>query len=154
MIEINDILGGLWIPKDGVAHPQLICETLFAEASKMGATIVENCAVTEIIQEDDFVKAVNTERGRIQCDFFVNCGGFWARSIGQMSEPCVKIPLHAAEHYFLHTKPIENLDPMLPVIRDLDGQTYIREIDGRILGGGFKLEAKPAFEDNTILCKD
>lgn len=70
-----------------------------------------------------------------------------------MSEPCVKVPLHAAEHYFLHTKPMPNLDPMTPVIRDLDGQTYIREINGRILGDGFDNHTKP---DGTIprkLCR-
>lgn len=151
IIEVTDLLGGIWIPKDGVAHPQLICETLMEESAKMGATIVENCPVTEVLNADDFtVSAVNTGRGRIDCDFFVNCAGFWARHIGQMSEPCVKIPLHAAEHYFLHTKEVENLDPMTPVIRDLDGQTYIREINGRILGGGFDVHAKPAFQDGTI----
>lgn len=151
IIEIDDVLGGMWIPKDGVAHPQLICETLMDEAAKMGVTIVESCPVTEVIHsKDSSVSAVNTGRGRVDCDFFVNCAGFWARQIGQMSEPCVKIPLHAAEHYFLHTKPIRNLDPTMPVIRDLDGQIYIREIDGRILGGGFDIQAKPAFQDGTI----
>lgn len=151
IIEVEDLLGGIWIPKDGVAHPQLICETLVRESAIMGATIVENCPVTEVLNAGySSVSAVNTSRGRIECDFFVNCAGFWARHIGKMSEPCVKIPLHAAEHYFLHTKPIENLDPMTPVIRDLDGRTYIREINGRILGGGFDYHAKPAFQDGAI----
>lgn len=116
----------------------------------MGTTVVESCTVREISQRDDQVSAVNTNRGRIDCEYFVNCAGFWARSIGQMSEPQVKIPLQAAEHYFLHTKPITNLDPMMPVIRDLDGQTYIREVDGRILAGGFDVNAKPAFQDVNI----
>lgn len=31
-----------------------------------------------------------------------------------MSEPYIKVPLHAVEHYYLHTKPIAGLDPMLP----------------------------------------
>jgi pyruvate dehydrogenase phosphatase regulatory subunit len=31
-----------------------------------------------------------------------------------MSEPYVKVPLHACEHYYLHTKPVPGLDPMTP----------------------------------------
>lgn len=120
----------------------------------MGAIIVEKCTVREVTQRDSHVSSVSTNRGRINCDYFVNCAGFWARSIGEMSEPTVKIPLQAAEHYFLHTKSIANLDQMMPVVRDLDGQIYIREIDGsRILAGGFDMRAKPAFENLTIPCE-
>lgn len=119
----------------------------------MGVTVIEKCSVKEISQRNEFLSSVRTNYGRIECDFFVNCAGFWARSIGEMSEPTVKIPLQAAEHYFLHTKPIENLDKMMPVIRDLDGQIYIREVDGRILAGGFDDKTKPAFQNVTIPCK-
>lgn len=39
---------------------------------------------------------------------------------------------------------------MTPVIRDLDGYTYFRENDSRLLAGGFEPVAKPAFEDGVI----
>lgn len=61
-----------------------------------------------------------------------------------------QVPLHPVEHYYLHTKPIANLDPMTPVIRDLDGYIYFRENEGRLLAGGFEPIAKPAFEDGMI----
>lgn len=153
IIETNDLLGGIWIPKDGVAHPKYICDTLISEAARMGVTVIEKCTVNEIVQKYDHVSAVKTNYGRIYCEYFVNCAGFWARSIGEMSEPTVKIPLQPAEHYFLHTKPIDNLDPMMPVVRDLDGQVYIREVDGRILAGGFDSKTKPAFQNVTIPCE-
>ena len=54
------------------------------------------------------------------------------------------------EHYYLHTKPIKNLDPMTPVIRDLDSYVYSRENQGCILAGGFEPVAKPAFENGFI----
>lgn len=150
VLSTDDLLGGLWIPRDGVADPMLICETLIDEAAKLGVRVIEECGVTEIVQEAGCVSAVKTTKGRIKCEYFVNCGGFWARNIGQMSKPCVKVPLHAVEHYYLHTKPIAGLDPYTPVVRDLDGQIYIRESKGRILGGGFELKAKAAFLDGTI----
>lgn len=157
MLEVSDLIGGLWIPKDGIGDPHLTCHSLIAESLRMGVSVVEHCAVTEIVQEHGRVKAVRSGNGgadgaghQTECVYFVNCGGFWARGIGQLSQPCVKVPLHAAEHYYLHTKPIDGLDPMTPVVRDLDGQIYLRENDGRLLCGGFELEAKAAYEDGTI----
>lgn len=153
ILETGDLLGGIWIPEDGVAHPKYICDTLIDEATRMGVTVIEKCTVKEVSQRNEHVSAVKTNYGRIDCKYFVNCAGFWARSIGEMSEPTVKIPLQPAEHYFLHTKPIDNLNPMMPVIRDLDGMIYIREVDGRILAGGFDEKTKPAFQNVTIPCK-
>lgn len=126
---------------------------MLTEAVRLGVRVIENCTVTEVIQRGGQVAAVNTTSGYTECDYFVNCGGFWARNIGQMSKPCVKVPLHAVEHYYLYTKPVAGLDPMTPVVRDLDGQIYIKESNGRILGGGFELKAKPAFVDGAIPCK-
>lgn len=153
MLDTSDLVGGLWIPTDGVANPNLICSALMTEAAKMGVKIVENCAVTEVLQANKKVEGVNTSRGYIDCDYFVNCAGFWARNVGQLSSPCVKIPIHAAEHYTLQTQKIENLDAMTPIIRDLDGQTYIREFNGGFLAGGYELEAKPAFQDDNFPSK-
>lgn len=153
IIETGDLLGGIWIPKDGVAHPMHICDTLIAESYKMGVTVIEKCTVKNVTQRHRSVSSVRTNFGRINCEYFVNCAGFWARSIGEMSEPTVKIPLQPAEHYFLHTKPLEQLDSMMPVIRDMDAQIYIREVDGRILAGGFDQKTKPAFQNVTIPCR-
>lgn len=153
ILETGDILGALWIPDDGVADPQSICDTLISESLKMGVTVVENCGVTEVLQNKLKVTGVETVKGQLACEYFVNCAGFWARNIGQFSKPPVKMPIQAAEHYFLHTKPILDLDPMTPVVRDLDGQIYIRENDGSLLGGGFEHVAKPAFGDGGIPCK-
>jgi glycine/D-amino acid oxidase-like deaminating enzyme len=79
-----------------------------------GVQVVENCAVQQIMSRNGKVVAVDTSTGMVECQYFVNCGGFWARKIGKLSEPYVKVPLHACEHYYLHTKPIPGLDPMTP----------------------------------------
>lgn len=141
------------MPDDGIANPKYVCDTLIDEASRLGVTVVEKCAVRQVSQTDGHVSSVTTNRGKIRCDYFVNCAGFWSRAIGEMSEPPVRIPIQAAEHYILQTKPIDALNEMLPVVRDLDGQFYMREIDGRLLIGGFEVDAKPAFQDNIMPCK-
>ncbi|XP_044734678.1 pyruvate dehydrogenase phosphatase regulatory subunit, mitochondrial isoform X2 [Chrysoperla carnea] len=150
IIKVDDIEGALWIPGDGVGDPYKICVTLIKQAKMKDVKVIENCAVTRIIQENDEVVGVETEKGTIKCDYFVNCAGFWAREVGQLTEPYVKVPLHACEHYYLHTKPIPKLNPMTPVVRDLDGYIYFRENHGRLLAGGYEPNAKPAFEDGSI----
>jgi len=57
--------------------------------------------------------------GSVDCDYYVNCGGFWARKIGQLSNPSVKIPLHPVEHYYLRTNPISNLDSQTPGVYNI-----------------------------------
>lgn len=151
LLRIDDLIGGLWISGDGVGDPYKICLTLIEEARKKGVKIFENCKVTKIVTQNNRIKAVKTNHGTIECEHFVNCAGFWARNVGKLSEPYVKVPLHPVEHYYLHTKPINDLDPMTPVIRDLDGYIYFRENNGSLLAGGFEPVAKPAFEDGTIL---
>ncbi|XP_043585152.1 pyruvate dehydrogenase phosphatase regulatory subunit, mitochondrial [Bombus pyrosoma] len=150
LLRVDDLVGGLWIPGDGVGDPYQICLTLIGEAKKKGVKVFENCKVTKIITQNGRIAAVETTHGTIECEHFVNCAGFWARNVGKLSEPYVKVPLHPVEHYYLHTKSINGLDPMTPVIRDLDGYIYFRENNGSLLAGGFEPVAKPAFEDGTI----
>lgn len=36
LLNVDDILGGLWIPDDGVADPHLLCMSLMREAVAKG----------------------------------------------------------------------------------------------------------------------
>lgn len=38
----------------------------------------------------------------------------WAHSLGNKSKPQVRVPLHPCEHFYITTKPIEGMDPMMP----------------------------------------
>lgn len=82
----------------------------------LGVKVFENCVLKKVNQSNNKITGVETELGNINCNYFVNCAGFWARGVGQLSEPYVKVPLHAVEHYYLHTKHLPGLDPMLPGI--------------------------------------
>ncbi|KAJ0184007.1 hypothetical protein K1T71_000430 [Dendrolimus kikuchii] len=147
MLNVDDVVGGLWIPGDGVGDPHLFCMSLMREAVKNGVGVMEDCSLTAVHSKNDRVSGVETTHGAIECEYFVNCAGFWARQVGQLARPQVKVPLLPCEHYYLHTKPIENLSPMTPVLRDPDGYIYLRERDGCILAGGFELVAKPVYEE-------
>ncbi|XP_050361325.1 pyruvate dehydrogenase phosphatase regulatory subunit, mitochondrial isoform X1 [Nymphalis io] len=147
MLNVDDVLGGLWIPGDGVGDTHLFCMSLMREAVANGVGVMEDCAITAVHSKEGKVSGIDTTHGSIECQYFVNCAGFWARQIGQLAKPQVKVPLLPCEHYYLHTKRIDNLDPMTPVVRDPDGYIYLRERDGCILAGGFEPIAKPVYEE-------
>ncbi|KAE8737552.1 hypothetical protein FOCC_FOCC016988 [Frankliniella occidentalis] len=150
LVRTDDLKGGIWIPGDGVGDPIQICQSLVKVAQDGGVHVLEGCSVKRVVSSDGRIVAVDTSHGTVECQYFVNCGGFWARQIGQMSEPFVKVPLHPCDHYYLHTRPIPGLDPMTPVVRDQDSHIYFRENDGCLMLGGFEPVAKPAFEDGLL----
>lgn len=90
LIESSDLKGGLFIPNDGVVDKEKLRQVLLSEAVKGGVTLVENCEVEKILQNDHRVNAVQTNLGTVECVYFVNAAGFWARAIGQLSDPYVK----------------------------------------------------------------
>ena len=70
--------------------------------------------------------------------------GIWARSIGKLSDPTVKVPICPAEHYFLSFKRIDEIaDKPLPTVRDYDNHIYLRRIRDSFLMGAFEPKARP-----------
>jgi len=92
-IRTDDLQGGLWIPIDAVADPHAICVGLADLAAGMGVQMFEGIQVNRILTNQNRVAAVETDRGTIKCDYFVNCAGFWARSLGKKTQPSVKVDI-------------------------------------------------------------
>jgi glycine cleavage system T protein len=141
LMRTDDLVGALWLPRDGRTNPTDTTLALAKGARQGGATILENAAVTGIHVEKGRVAGVSTSQGEIACEVVVNCAGMWAREVGRMAG--VTVPLHASEHFYIVTEPMEGVTPDLPVLRDTDGYIYVREEVGGLLMGGFEPEAKP-----------
>jgi 4-methylaminobutanoate oxidase (formaldehyde-forming) len=141
LMRTDDLVGALWLPRDGRTNPIDTTRALARGARLGGATIVENTAVTAIHRAHGAVAGVSTTRGDVTCEVVVNCAGMWARQLGQLAGAAV--PLHASEHFYVVTDPIPGVTPDLPVLRDTDGYIYVREEVGGLLMGGFEPVAKP-----------
>jgi 4-methylaminobutanoate oxidase (formaldehyde-forming) len=141
LMRTDDLVGALWLPRDGRTNPIDTARALARGARLGGVTIVENTAVTAIHRESGAVAGVATTRGDVVCDVVVNCAGMWARQLGQLAG--VAVPLHASEHFYIVTDPMPGVTADLPVLRDTDGGIYVREEVGGLLMGGFEPVAKP-----------
>jgi glycine cleavage system aminomethyltransferase T/glycine/D-amino acid oxidase-like deaminating enzyme len=137
----DDLVGAVWLPGDGKANPADITTALARGARAGGARIVENVKVAGIAVEDGAVAGVTTRSGDIACEVVVNCAGLWAREVGRLAG--VTVPLHAVEHMYIVTRPIDGVRPDLPVMRDPDGHVYFKEEVGGLVMGGFEPVAKP-----------
>ena len=140
-VTVSDVVGGVYLPKDGRTNPIDTTQALAKGAKSRGARIFENCAAQEIVVENGKAVGVRTEFGTIRADMVVNCAGMWAHELG--AKAGTTVPLHAAEHFYIVTEPMEGLHSDLPVLRDPDGCAYFKEDAGKLLVGWFEPVAKP-----------
>ena len=141
LLNVDDVVGGVFLPEDGQINPSGLTQALAKGARAGGATILENTKVTDISTKNGKVMGVDIEGGHISADVVVNCTGMWGRSVGAFTKTLV--PLHACEHFYVVTDPIEGVTPDLPVLRDPDNYAYFKEDAGKILLGAFEPQAKP-----------
>ena len=142
MLNTDDLVGGLWVDEDGQANPVDVCMAFAKAARTGGVRLIENAPVRTVQTTNGAVHAVELADGTtIRCRAVVNCAGAWARQLGESSG--VAIPLQAVEHMYVVTEPIPELPQPWPIIRDLEGRTYIKEDAGRLVVGGFEADAKP-----------
>ena len=151
LINTKDIVGGIYIPKDGQADPIGITNVLAKAAKKNGAKLFENCPVKKILTKNGSIVGVDTIYGKIQCEYIVLATGMWSRQIA--SDINVSIPLYPNEHFYILSEPLDGINKSLPVLRDYNNCLYLKEDAGKILVGIFEPNAKPAFT-NTYKVPD
>jgi glycine cleavage system aminomethyltransferase T/glycine/D-amino acid oxidase-like deaminating enzyme len=149
LARTEDILAGFYVKEDGRADPVGVTMALAKGARMQGAKIIENVAVTGILQKRGVVTGVRTAHGDIEAEYVVNCAGMWARELGALSG--VNIPNQSAEHYYLITEKIPGLAASFPVLEDPGSHGYFREEVGGLMIGLFepicapwKVEGVPA----------
>ncbi len=141
VMQVDDLLGALWLPGDGKVNPTDLTQSLAKGARLGGATVVEKVRVTGFVLDGRRITTVETDLGSVACDVVVNCAGQWAKALGELVG--VTVPLHSCEHFYVVTEAVEGTHADLPIMRDPDGWTYFKEEVGGLVVGGFEPEAKP-----------
>jgi 4-methylaminobutanoate oxidase (formaldehyde-forming) len=143
-LNIDGVVGAVALPLDGQCDPANIAMALAKGARMRGARIFENTLVTKVTTAGGRVTGVDYEAaegpGHIAADVIVNCGGMWGRDLAAQNG--VTLPLHACEHFYLVTEPIDGLGD-LPVLRVPDECAYYKQDAGKMMLGAFEPKAKP-----------
>ena len=152
IVNTKEVLGGILMPGDGAADPSGVTHMLAKAAKMEGAKIYEKSPVKEIITKKGRISGIKVNDQIIDCEYIVLASGMWSRQIGEKAG--VSIPLYPAEHFYIITEPINNLSSNLPVIRDFDNRTYIKEDAGKILVGIFEGNSIPAWNKTNVVPED
>ncbi|MGE8081141.1 GcvT family protein [Peribacillus loiseleuriae] len=146
LINPDNILGGLYVPSDGIAKPLRAVDTMAKFAESCGTKFYGHTEVTSVEVVDGQVKAVETSVGKFEADLIICCAGFWGPRIGEMVG--VTIPLQPIAHQYVFSNDLQELageseEVTTPLIRDQDNAMYFRQVFNGIGIGSYQHRPLP-----------
>ena len=135
LMDLDGVIGASYLASDGQVDPSQLAMAMAAGARAGGVQIFTHTRVLSIQTEKGRVKSVTTDKGVIECEVIVNCGGMYAPSIARMVD--VRVPIVPMSHQYLITDNFMDPNaPLLPSLRDPDSLIYFRqEVQGLLMGG-------------------
>ncbi len=155
-LNVDDLKGGTFGPKDGYADPYLTAMGFARAARKLGVRVEEKTKVTGIRIDAGRIAGVETARGPLSAPVVVNVAGPWGGEIAKMAG--LDLPLKPFRRQVFMTKPFPNMPRPVPMVIDQDITFYFRGEDpGLIMGmsdpdepSSFNLNVDRAFMERVI----
>jgi glycine cleavage system aminomethyltransferase T/glycine/D-amino acid oxidase-like deaminating enzyme len=139
-MSTDGVVAAAFIPDDGYLDPSQLTFSLADAARRLGAQLEMRTTVTGIETRDGRVVAVETDKGRVECEVVVDAAGMYAPEVARLVG--VDLPIIPYGHQYLITEPLDPPLEPLPTLRDPDNLIYFRtEVGGLVMGG---YERKPA----------
>jgi 4-methylaminobutanoate oxidase (formaldehyde-forming) len=133
-LSTDGVLAAAFIPDDGYLDPSQLTLALAEGARRLGAEIEQRTRATGIELRDGRVAAVETARGRVECEVVVAAAGIYAPQLARLVG--VSLPIVPFGHQYLITQPFDPPLQPLPTLRDPDNLVYFRtEVGGLVMGG-------------------
>ena len=152
-LDPHCVIGATWGPTDGFLFPQIIYTEGFRRAQELGVTILQDTEVIGATLRHGRIIALETNKGSIEADWFVNQTNAWAarvsRRIGGMALPIA--PLKRYLYFMKPTSPIMSREEwhQLPMtIYGVGRGAHTRpESDLLLLAGAHETLSEPDFRD-------
>jgi D-amino-acid dehydrogenase len=93
------IVGSVYYPKDCHLDPSTLMKALRAKIDSMGGTFVDETLLRGWKTDSQRITALETNRGEIEGDDFVLCGGAWSSELARSLK--LRIPLQPGKGYSL-----------------------------------------------------
>jgi 4-methylaminobutanoate oxidase (formaldehyde-forming) len=147
MAVLDDVIGGVWLPDDGIVEPAPLTEAIAEGARRRGACLVEGVRVTELLESSGRVAGVRASDATVRADTVVLCCGMWTRQLA--SGWGIDVPLQPVEHHYVLSRSVGEDITDLPVTRDPDASIYFRGKGDALMLGAFQRVSKPWFVDRV-----
>jgi glycine cleavage system aminomethyltransferase T/glycine/D-amino acid oxidase-like deaminating enzyme len=140
-LSTDGVVAAAFIPDDGYLDPSQLTFALAAGARHLGAQIEVRTRVTGIEVKEGRAVAVETNKGRVECEVVVDAAGIYARQVARLVG--VDVPIIPFGHQYLVTEPFDPPLEPLPTLRDPDNLVYFRTEVGGLVMGGYERGPKP-----------
>jgi 4-methylaminobutanoate oxidase (formaldehyde-forming) len=142
LIDLEGVIGACFMPSDGQVDPSQLAYAMASGARRAGAKIATNTRLLSISTVNNRINGIETDKGFIECEILINCGGMYAAEIGRMAG--VRVPLIPMSHQYLITENfLEQGAPLMPSLRDPDNLIYFRQEVSGLLMGGYERNSAP-----------
>lgn len=142
LLDVTALTCGLWDPADGDIDPTGLVNGLCHAGRKNGGEVFR---YTDVIGLEQTVDGwiVRTNRGDIECESFVNAGGYRVHEIGNFYG--LESAVSSMEHQYFLTEEIPeiaSLDKRVPLLRDPGDDFYSRQEHNGLLVGIYEQGCK------------
>lgn len=153
LLDEGRVLGGLFVPSDGLADAIGAIAAQLRRAGERGVRLLERHEVLDIRTRGDRVAAVVTGKGEIPADIVVCCAGIWGPRIARMVG--MALPLTPLAHQFAWTGRLpalsgRDVQARRPILRHQDADCYYRERFDRLGIGYYGHRPLPINPDDIV----
>ncbi|MDX3383896.1 FAD-dependent oxidoreductase [Streptomyces niveiscabiei] len=157
LLDRAQVLGGLFVPTDGLAKAVLAVEAQIRRATANGVRFLARHEVLDILQDAGRVTGVRTDHGDLDADIVVCCAGIWGPKIARMAG--MNLPLTPLAHQLAWTGPVPALagqteEAVRPILRHQDADLYYRDRYDGIGIGYYGHRPMPVSADDILTFDD
>ncbi|WP_051389552.1 FAD-binding oxidoreductase [Bradyrhizobium sp. Ec3.3] len=144
-LETKGILAVSYMKRDLYLEPVQLPRGYARAAAKLGATLIANTRVIEIVVENGAATRVVTDRGEFAAGTIVDAAGGWLRLVAALAG--AQAPVVPMRHQLMITTPLAAVKSSQPVTRILDANVYVRPDRGGLMFGGYERDPMPYDRD-------
>lgn len=133
VIDLHGVLAGTFNSNDGLADPSSVVQGYISGAGRLGAALMTDVEVTDILVANGRVAGVETDQGTVSTPAVVNAAGPWAGVVGEMAR--LEIPVAPLRRQIMVTGPMSELPERFPFVIDFAQSLYFHPEGEGILTG-------------------
>jgi sarcosine oxidase, subunit beta len=148
-MRTDDVLGGTFYGRDGIADPSGVVDGYVAAARGLGVKLLTGVEVTGLCVSSNAVRTVQTSAGSIEASTFVNAAGPFAADIGRLHG--ADMPITPLRRQMLLTTPLPEIPPEFPFVIDFATGLYFHREGAGLLTGMANHNETPGTDQSVDL---